>query len=71
MPGKAVRGGWPATPNDKTLYHDQHLEHFGQALQDALNKWPTEDADNVQVTFMADIRKNPGGVKEYIVMIGG
>jgi hypothetical protein len=47
------------------------MEHFELALKRALKNWPSEDATGVTVTFAADISRNPGGIKEYHVQIGG
>jgi hypothetical protein len=63
-------GKWPNDPNQGP-FHEKHMEHFELALIRALNDWPSVGATGVAVTFKADISKNPGGIKEYIVQIGG
>jgi hypothetical protein len=50
--------------------HGQHMKHFDDAMEDALNNTnPGEAAQSV--TFQVVVSPNPGGVKEYIVTIGG
>ena len=44
---------------------DRHMEHFEEALKDALRQWTGERDDNVEVTFHATVTANPGGIKEY------
>jgi len=48
---------------------DHHMEHFGEALQDALDQWGGTDLEKIQVTFTAMVSPNPGGIKEYIATI--
>jgi hypothetical protein len=47
------------------------MEHFDAALQDALKDWPDSDLTGLEVKLVADFSKNPGGVSQYHVQIGG
>ena len=50
--------------------HGNHMHHFEEAIEDALAH--TNGSDQAQgVTFQMIVSPNPGGVKEYIVNIGG
>ena len=52
-------------------FFDAHLAHFEIALRRALDDCPG-DRNDAPITFSADIMKrNPGGIKEYKVHIGG
>jgi hypothetical protein len=51
--------------------HGNHMHHFEEALDDALGQWGSGDPTDMSVTFEIVISPNPGGVKEYIVNIGG
>ena len=51
--------------------HGNHMHHFEEALDDALEQWNAGDPTNMNVTFEMTISPNPGGVKEYRVTIGG
>jgi hypothetical protein len=56
---------------DGPWYDGNHMARFNTALQRALDDHPRAE-DGVRVTFTADIvRRNPGGIKEYKVTIGG
>ena len=68
MPPKK-NGHYPDQRADPPFHHD-HMQHFGLAMEDALKNWPTEDLQNIAVTFSADFSKNPGGVHQYHVQIG-
>ena len=49
---------------------DHHAEHFGEALQNALDQWDKNtDPSMIQVTFTAHVSENPGGIKEYFATI--
>ena len=60
MPPK--EGHWPPHPKKDDPFHENHMQHFGQALEDALSDWPDRDLEGVEVKFVADFSKNPGGV---------
>jgi hypothetical protein len=46
------------------------MRHFDEAMENALEN--TNPSDGAQsVTFQVIVSPNPGGVKEYIVNIGG
>jgi hypothetical protein len=50
--------------------HGNHFKNFDDAMEDALSKTnPSEDPQTV--TFQVIVSPNPGGVREYIVNIGG
>jgi hypothetical protein len=50
--------------------HGNHFKNFDDAMEDALRN--TSPSENPQtVTFQVIVSPNPGGVKEYIVNIGG
>jgi hypothetical protein len=50
--------------------HGNHFKNFGDALEAALaTTSPSEGPQNV--TLQVIVSPNPGGVKEYIVNIGG
>ena len=50
--------------------HGGNMRHFDEAMEDALaNTNPSDGPQNV--TFQVVVSPNPGGVKEYIVNIGG
>lgn len=51
--------------------HGDHMKHFGEAMEDALNNWSGQGDQNLNVTFQMTVSPNPGGVKEYRVIIGG
>ena len=73
MPGGPVKGHWPPDPDHHDPSHDHHMDHFDEAMKDALNNWTGgADAEAVPaaVTFEVRVSPNPGGVKEYIVHIG-
>jgi hypothetical protein len=66
-----VTGKWPAQQDGE--FQENHGEHFGLAIQDALNKWANSSEDqeqtperpDVHVVLEATITPNPGGIKEY------
>jgi hypothetical protein len=74
VPGVPVKGHWPSDPGHHDPSHDHHMEHFDEAMKDALNQWPggtDAEADAAHpVTLEARVSTNPGGVREYIVKIG-
>lgn len=45
--------------------------NFEHAMKDALDSWSGSHDENVPVTFEVTVTPNPGGVKEYRVIIGG
>jgi hypothetical protein len=47
---------------------DNHMHNFEVALKDALSQSDGHDRP-VQITFQAIVSPNPGGVKEYRVII--
>jgi hypothetical protein len=50
--------------------HGNHMHHFDEAMEDALDH--TNPSDGPQtVTLQVLVSPNPGGVKEYIVNVGG
>ena len=67
MPPK--EGHWPPHPKRDDPFHENHMQHFGQALEDALSDWPDRDLEGVEVKFVADFSKNPGGVSQYHVQL--
>lgn len=70
MPPKKT-GHHPPHSHADPPFHDNHMYNFGLAMEDALKDWPTQDLENIVVTFSADFSKNPGGVHQYHVQIGG
>ena len=52
MPPK--EGHWPPHPKKDDPFHENHMQHFGQALEDALSDWPDRDLEGVEVKFVAD-----------------
>jgi hypothetical protein len=64
-------GHWPPQPNHGNPFHDHHMQHFEQALQDALRDWPERDVAGIEVKFVADFSANPGGVSQYHVQLVG
>jgi hypothetical protein len=50
---------------------DHHMQHFDEAMKEALKDWHGNGDEQVTVTFGAVVTPNPGGVKEYIVTISG
>jgi hypothetical protein len=68
-----VKGHWPP-PEQAGEFHENHAEHFGFAIQDAISNWykGAEDDEqegpevrDVRVVLDATITSNPGGIKEY------
>jgi hypothetical protein len=51
--------------------HGNHMHHFDEAMDDALSKFQGGGDQNMEVTFQVTVSPNPGGVKEYRVIIGG
>ena len=66
-----VTGRWPAQQDGE--FKDNHGEHFGLAIQDALEQWANSSEDqeetlerpDVHVVLEATITSNPGGIMEY------
>jgi len=46
-----------------------HMANFELAMKDALDNWSGSGDDNARVTFEVTVTPNPGGVKEYRVII--
>jgi hypothetical protein len=51
--------------------HGNHMKHFEEAMENALQNWNGGDDQNLDVKFQMTVSPNPGGVKEYRVIIGG
>jgi hypothetical protein len=51
--------------------HGNHMQHFDEALNQALANWSGPGNQPFDVTFQVVLSPNPGGVKEYIVTIHG
>ncbi len=51
--------------------HGNHMHHFDEAMEDALDKFDGGGDQNLSVTFQVTVSPNPGGIKEYRVIIGG
>lgn len=49
--------------------HGNHMHHFDEAMEDALDNWHGSSDANMKVTFEATVSPNPGGIKEYRVTI--
>jgi hypothetical protein len=45
------------------------MANFELAMKDALDNWSGSGDDNARVTFEVTVTPNPGGVKEYRVII--
>ena len=68
-----VTGKWPAQQDGE--FKENHGEHFGLAIQDALDTWANSSENeeqeqtlqrpDVHVVLEATITSNPGGIKEY------
>jgi hypothetical protein len=66
-----VTGKWP--PHKDGEYTENHAEHFGFAIQNALDDWYNQaESEEEQAPETADVRvlldatiSNPGGIKEY------
>ena len=50
---------------------DNHMKHFDDAMKNALENWNGPSDQNVDVAFQVTVSPNPGGIKEYRVIIGG
>jgi hypothetical protein len=50
--------------------HANHMQHFEEAMNQALAQWNGNNDQTLNVTFKATVSANPGGVKEYIVNVG-
>jgi hypothetical protein len=51
--------------------HGNHMQHFDEAMNQALANWDGTGNQPMLITFQVVLSPNPGGVKEYIVNIGG
>jgi hypothetical protein len=45
------------------------MHHFDEAMEDALDKWNGQGDPTLEVSFQVVVSPNPGGVKEYRVVI--
>jgi hypothetical protein len=50
--------------------HGNHMQHFDEAMNQALANWNGGGNQPSDVTFQVVLSPNPGGVKEYIVQVG-
>jgi hypothetical protein len=50
--------------------HGNHMKHFDEAMEDALDNWNGQGDPTLDVKFQVVVSPNPGGVKEYRVLIG-
>jgi hypothetical protein len=55
----------PATPAKK-----DHMANFELAMKDALDGWNAHGDVDQRVTLEVTVTPNPGGIKEYRVVIG-
>ena len=49
--------------------HDDHAKNFEKAMKKAFDNWSGDRDTDVTLTFEATVTPNPGGVKEYRVVI--
>jgi hypothetical protein len=49
--------------------HNDHFKNFDKAMKDALDNWSGDRETNVTVTLEATVTPNPGGVREYRVVL--
>jgi hypothetical protein len=49
--------------------HGNHMKNFEDAMQNALENWSGNGDENLNVRFQMTVSPNPGGVKEYRVVI--
>lgn len=61
-----ARGKKPCNPPSK----DNHMKNFEDAMKDALRNWNGDGDENQPVRFEVTVSPNPGGIKEYRVIIG-
>ena len=47
--------------------HGNHMQHFENALKDALNNWQWNET--ATLTFEVVISPNPGGIRDYHVTL--
>lgn len=50
--------------------HGNHMQHFDEAMNAALQNWNGSGGQPVSVTLQVVVSPNPGGVREYIVNVG-
>jgi hypothetical protein len=50
--------------------HGNHMQHFDEALNQALANWNGAGNQPADVSFQVLVSRNPGGVKEYRVVVG-
>jgi hypothetical protein len=55
----------PGTPAKK-----DHMANFELAMKDALDRWNAQGDGDHRVAFEVTVSPNPGGIKEYRVVIG-
>jgi hypothetical protein len=46
-----------------------HMQNFDEAMQDALRNWHGKGDEPVTVTLQVVVSPNPGGIKEYRVIV--
>lgn len=49
---------------------DNHMKNFDDAMKEALRNWNGQGDQNLDVKFQVTVSPNPGGIKEYRVIIG-
>ena len=49
--------------------HNDHVKNFDKAMKNAFDNWSGNGETDVTLTFEATVTPNPGGVKEYRVVI--
>jgi hypothetical protein len=54
----------PATPAKK-----DHMANFELAMKDALDGWNASGDSDHRVEFQVTVSPNPGGIKEYRVVV--
>lgn len=62
----AKTGNCPVDPPEKHI----HMKHFDDALKDALSQWEPGDGTDIRVRFQVEVAPNPGGIRNYKVIIG-
>jgi hypothetical protein len=53
-----------------TASKSNHMNNFEEAMKEALKGWSGSRDEDVPVRFEVTVTPNPGGVKEYRVIIG-
>jgi hypothetical protein len=62
----AKKGEHSVHPPEK----NEHMKHFDLALKDALSKWEPSDGTELRVRLQAEVSPNPGGIRNYQVILG-